>query len=83
VQSPPSRTNKLVREGGLCIISHDFNRRRSIGSNLGYVDERLTSAAAEQMTIEAKISVSHNKATIDRIAAAVIQQQWLDDRATI
>lgn len=45
-----------------------------------YVDERLTSYAAEQMMIAAKISVSQNKATIDRIAAAVILQQWLDSR---
>ncbi len=45
-----------------------------------YVDERLTSYAAEQMMIEANISVSQNKATIDRIAAAVILQQWLDRR---
>jgi hypothetical protein len=37
MQSPPSRTSLLVREGGLCNISHDFNRRRSINSNLGYV----------------------------------------------
>jgi putative holliday junction resolvase len=45
-----------------------------------YIDERLTSYAAEQMMMDAKISVSQNKATIDRIAAAVILQQWLDDR---
>jgi putative holliday junction resolvase len=45
-----------------------------------YVDERLTSYAAEEMMKTAKISVSQNKATIDRIAAAVILQQWLDAR---
>ncbi|WP_310426036.1 Holliday junction resolvase RuvX [Chamaesiphon sp. VAR_48_metabat_135_sub] len=45
-----------------------------------YIDERLTSYAAEEMMKTAKISVSQNKATIDRIAAAVILQQWLDDR---
>jgi 5-formyltetrahydrofolate cyclo-ligase len=39
MQSPPTRTNKLVRVGGLCNISHDFNRRHSIGSNLGYLVE--------------------------------------------
>jgi hypothetical protein len=38
MQSLPSRTDKLVREGGLCNISHDFNRRRSIDRNLGYLD---------------------------------------------
>jgi putative holliday junction resolvase len=45
-----------------------------------YVDERLTSYAAEEMMKTANISVSQNKATIDRIAAAVILQQWLDAR---
>ncbi len=51
-----------------------------------YVDEQLTSYAAEEMMKAANISVSQNKATIDRIAAAVILQQWLDarvDRTTI
>jgi putative holliday junction resolvase len=48
-----------------------------------YVDERLTSYAAEEMMKAAKISVSQNKATIDRIAAAVILQQWLDNRDSI
>jgi putative holliday junction resolvase len=47
-----------------------------------YIDERLTSYAAEEMMKEAKISVSQNKATIDRIAAAVILQQWLDGRVS-
>jgi putative holliday junction resolvase len=59
-----------------------FGRRvaAALAISIEYVDERLTSYAAEQMMIEAKISVSQNKATIDRIAAAVILQQWLDDR---
>jgi putative holliday junction resolvase len=60
-----------------------FGRRVSAALEIPieYVDERLTSYAAEQMMIEANISVSQNKATIDRIAAAVILQQWLDARA--
>jgi putative holliday junction resolvase len=59
-----------------------FARRVSAALELPieYVDERLTSYAAEQMMIAANISVSQNKATIDRIAAAVILQQWLDSR---
>jgi hypothetical protein len=36
--SPDSRTNRLVRKGGLCNISHDFNRRLSLGSNLGSIN---------------------------------------------
>jgi putative holliday junction resolvase len=60
-----------------------FGRRVSAALEISieYVDERLTSYAAEEMMKAANISVSQNKATIDRIAAAVILQQWLDRRS--
>jgi len=45
-----------------------------------FMDERLTSFAAEQMLIDERRSLEHNKALIDRKAAAIILQQWLDDR---
>lgn len=45
-----------------------------------YVDERLTSFQAEQMLIAENRSPSRNKGLIDRKAAAVILQQWLDAR---
>ena len=45
-----------------------------------YVDERLTSVEAEQMLIADGISPSRNKGLIDRKAAAIILQQWLDQR---
>ena len=45
-----------------------------------YVDERLTSYQAEQLLIAQKISPSRNKGLIDRKAAALILQQWLDAR---
>lgn len=45
-----------------------------------YVDERLTSFQAEEMLKSEKISPSRNKGLIDRKAAAIILQQWLDDR---
>ncbi|MEM7591359.1 MAG: Holliday junction resolvase RuvX [Cyanobacteria bacterium P01_A01_bin.83] len=45
-----------------------------------YVDERLTSVEAElQLKAQKKFS-SHNKGDIDRRAAAIILQQWLDRR---
>ena len=51
-----------------------------------FVDERLTSFAAEQMLLEAKASVSkqsvRKQGLIDRKAAAIILQQWLDARAS-
>lgn len=47
---------------------------------LEYVDERLTSVEAEELMKGAGISVSQNKGSIDRKAAALILQQWLDER---
>jgi putative Holliday junction resolvase len=45
-----------------------------------YVDERLTSFQAEQLLKSEKRSLSRHKALIDRKAAALILQQWLDAR---
>ncbi|MGD1928356.1 MAG: Holliday junction resolvase RuvX [Leptolyngbyaceae cyanobacterium] len=47
-----------------------------------YVDERLTSFQAEQMLLAEGTSPSRNKGLIDRKAAAIILQQWLDQRAS-
>lgn len=44
------------------------------------VDERLTSYQAEQSMIAEGISLRDNKGVIDRKAAALILQQWLDER---
>lgn len=45
---------------------------------LAYVDERLTSVEAEAMIRANRRSPSRNKALVDRKAAAIILQQWLD-----
>jgi putative Holliday junction resolvase len=53
---------------------------KALNLPLEYMDERLTSFAAEQMMVGQNISPSRNKALIDRKAAALILQQWLDQR---
>ncbi len=45
-----------------------------------YVDERLTSFEAEELMKAEQRSPSRNKGLIDRKAAAIILQQWLDSR---
>lgn len=59
-----------------------FARRLSEALQLPveYVDERLTSFEAEQMLLSENRSPSRNKAAVDRKAAALILQQWLDNR---
>jgi len=47
---------------------------------LEYVDERLTSFQAEQLLRAENISPSRNKELVDRKAASLILQQWLDGR---
>jgi len=47
---------------------------------LEYVDERLTSVQAEQLLWAERRVPSRNKGLIDRKAAAIILQQWLDER---
>ncbi len=50
---------------------------------LEYIDERLTSFQAQELMKAAKISPSRHKEMIDRKAAALILQQWLDTRREI
>lgn len=45
-----------------------------------YVDERLTSVEAEQLLQAENRSPSRHKGLIDRKAASLILQQWLDER---
>jgi putative holliday junction resolvase len=52
---------------------------KALGLPVEYVDERLTSCEAEELLHAAGISPSRNKELIDRKAAALILQQWLDD----
>ena len=60
-------------------------RRLSVALELPveFVDERLTSFDAEQRLLAEGRSPSRHKALIDRKAAAIILQQWLDDRPSL
>jgi putative holliday junction resolvase len=48
-----------------------------------YMDERLTSVEAEAMLLAQRISPSRNRELIDRKAACIILQQWLDQRRQV
>ncbi|WP_373480374.1 Holliday junction resolvase RuvX [Geminocystis sp.] len=51
----------------------------ALGLPLDFVDERLTSIEAEEQLRESKKFSHYNKGLIDKRAAAIILQQWLDD----
>lgn len=53
---------------------------RSLALPVVYVDERLTSVEAEEQMLAMGHSPAQNKGDIDRRAAAIILQNWLDER---
>lgn len=46
-----------------------------------YIDERLTTVAAENLLIEANVSREKRKQVIDKVAASYILQTYLDGRS--
>ncbi|MBR2860331.1 MAG: Holliday junction resolvase RuvX [Clostridia bacterium] len=51
---------------------------RQRGLKIEYIDERLTSAAAEKAMLEADLSRKKRKENIDKLAAVIILQDYLD-----
>ncbi len=51
---------------------------KALGLPIIYVDERLSSVQAEELLREEGVPLSENKGLIDRKAAAIILQRWLD-----
>ncbi len=52
--------------------------RQVIEIPLYFVDERLTTVAAERMMIDLKLKPEQRKARIDEVAASIILQDFLD-----
>jgi putative Holliday junction resolvase len=50
------------------------------GLSIDLWDERMSTVEAESVLIEADVSRSRRKAVIDKMAAQVILQSWLDSR---
>ena len=51
-----------------------------VGLTVIFQDERLTTVVAEDALLEDNMSRADRKKTVDKIAAAVILQQWLDEQ---
>ena len=55
---------------------------RSLGLQVEYWDERLTTTAANRVPLEADLSRARRRAVVDQVAATLILQGWLDAHAT-
>jgi putative holliday junction resolvase len=56
---------------------------RQLGLPVDYWDERLTTTAANRVLLEADLSRARRKEVVDRVAAALILQGWLDAHRTV
>lgn len=54
--------------------------RRSLGLPVALWDERLTTRAADRMLVEAGVRRARRRQVVDRVAAALILQGYLDRR---
>ena len=53
---------------------------RKTGLEVFFQDERLTTVCAEEAMLEDDLSRQERKKIVDKVAASVILQQWLDGR---
>ncbi|MGF1523449.1 MAG: Holliday junction resolvase RuvX [Leptolyngbyaceae cyanobacterium] len=76
----PYTMNGEVGQQARWVQSFAERLSRALHLPIEYVDERLTSFQAEQLLLAEGTSPSRHKGLIDRKAAAIILQQWLDQR---
>jgi putative Holliday junction resolvase len=51
-----------------------------VGVPLAYADERLSSAEARRMMSASGLSEKEQRGSVDKVAAALLLQSWLDGR---
>ncbi len=69
-------------EGPRCEVTREFGQKLEEYSGLKviYVDERLTTVTAEKVLIEGNVRREKRKTVIDKVAATIILQSYLDGR---
>lgn len=70
-------------EGDRAIVTREFGTmlQETSGLPVYYQDERLTTVSAERMLIDADVRRDKRKKVIDKVAATIILQSYLDANA--
>lgn len=74
----PKNMNATIGPQGEKVLAFIENLKENIDLPIKTWDERLSTVAAERMLIQADVSRSKRKKVIDKMAAAVILQGYLD-----
>lgn len=77
----PKNMNGTVGPSGEYCIAFAEQVRQIINLPVQLWDERLTTVAAERALLEADVSRRKRKQVIDKMAAAILLQNYLDSRA--
>lgn len=77
----PKNMNGTIGTKGVEILNFIDLLRKSYGITVEAWDERLTTLAAERSLIEADLSRKKRKQVIDKLAAVLILQSYLDKLA--
>jgi putative Holliday junction resolvase len=72
------------REGRQTEYARDFGERLQTASGIRveFWDERLTTVAAERVLRESGISIEKRAKAVDRLAAVILLESYLDSRST-
>ncbi len=72
-------------EGPRVEVTKEFGDalKEASGLDVVYIDERLTTVSAERMLIEADVRREKRKTVIDKVAATIILQSYLESRKSI
>lgn len=72
-------------EGPRVEVTREFGDalKEASGLEVVYVDERLTTVSAERMLIEADVRREKRKTVIDKVAATIILESYLESKKSI
>lgn len=76
----PKNMNGTLGPSSEAVENYAMKLQRAISIDLEFWDERLTTAAAERILIEADVSRQKRKGVIDKLAAVLILQSYLDSK---
>ncbi|RKN80439.1 Holliday junction resolvase RuvX [Paenibacillus ginsengarvi] len=76
---PKNMNNTIGPRGELCMAFAE-SLRESLRLPVSMWDERLSTAAAQRTLLEADVSRKKRKMVVDKMAAAIILQNYLDSR---
>jgi putative Holliday junction resolvase len=75
---PKNMNNTIGPRGQICIDFAELLKERFDGLEVVMWDERLTTSAAQRTLLEADVSRKKRKSVIDKLAAVLILQNYID-----